>query len=153
MEQHYILPGKPVCDPLGYWAICFPPHSSCVVMRAGRMGRVFNRERLTSVTLLNTGVFLEPKAGIAAGLHDRLEEEPERHQAMRQFSCIFLLLMGLWSPLLSQQYCSFCTWLKTSSPCKHHLRSALGIVSQSQGRESDWYVRPVYHGYGGVTER
>lgn len=112
MEQHDMLPGKPVCDPWGYWAICFPPHSSCVVMRAGGTGRVFNRERLTSVTLLNTGVFLEPKAGIAAGLHDRLEEEPGRHQAMRQLSSIFLLLMGVWSPLLSRQYCSFCTWSK-----------------------------------------
>lgn len=64
---------------------------------------MFNWERLTSVTLLTTRVFLERKAGIVAGLHD---------QAMRQLSSIFLLLMGVWSPLLSWQYGSFCTWLK-----------------------------------------
>lgn len=43
-----------------------------------------------SVTLLPTGEgFLEPKAAMAAGLHDRLEQKPERHQEMGA-TCLIL---------------------------------------------------------------
>lgn len=78
---------------------------------------MFNQERL-SVTFSSTvGFFLEPKAAMATGLHNRLKQKPERHQEMVQLASFWLSPVSrecLLLSSLSHQLDPLCIWVKIS---------------------------------------
>ena len=100
---------------------------------------------------LEEGGFLEPKTGMASGLHDRLEQKPERHQEMGQLALFWLFPASrqcLLLSSLSHQLNPFCAWLKVSLPFKHQLRLATRAVLQSQGDSMTCPPHLVSYGWG-----
>ena len=115
------------------------------------VGGVCSVRRVTLLTI--AGVFLEPKAGVAAGLLHSLEQEAERHKSWSDlpYPALFCFSPCLLPSYLSQQHHSLYTHISIFLPFKHQLRPAMGAVFQSRGRKSDWCT-PIQSTWGGVTE-
>ena len=120
--------------------------------RAGKWGGgVCSVRRVTLLTI--AGVFLEPKAEVAARLLHSLEQEAERHKSWSDLPhpALFCFSPCLLPSYLSQQLHSLYTHISIFLPFKHQLRPAMGAVFQSRGRKSNWCT-PIQSTCGGVTE-
>lgn len=144
------LMGKLLSGPWGQVLSFHCGHGS-MVRRAGKWGGVCSVRRVTLLTI--AGVFLEPKAGVAAGLLHSLEQEAERHKSWSDLPhpALFCFSPCLLPSYLSQQLHSLYTHISIFLPFKHQLRPAMGAVFQSRGRKSDWCT-PIQSTCGGVTE-
>lgn len=131
------------------------PTSSLPTARCGSRGGegrdmrcVFSQEADVSC-LAHHWAFLGAQSWMAAGLQDRLEEKPERHQEVAQLSSCRLIPASrrgrLCSPLPSPQLDPLCTRL-VALPLKYQLRWAAGAVLHSQGSVRP--AHPFYHGWG-----